>query len=251
MDKEIASELGEEIERGVKTLPPSFSGLVRNPYKKHHSQFKVYEWMALLHWYIIPIAWELGFNQEVLNNFADFATIVETAMTISPMSDEDLSNLHSLAMSFLHEFERLYVENDPMKVARCRLCIFQLIHIPYHILWHGSIRFGSQATVERAIGEVGHKIRSKKAPFANMASILFERATAKMLTLKYPILSFAEKKKRQKECLYQALSIRRVEKKEGTEFMLISMQFINSLVCPSVGILRCRGGGSALSKVSL
>jgi hypothetical protein len=69
----------------------------------------------------------------VLKNFADFADIVETAMTISPRSDKDLSELHELAASFLKEFERLYVDDDPMKVSRCRLCIFQLIHVPYHI----------------------------------------------------------------------------------------------------------------------
>jgi hypothetical protein len=26
------------------------------PDKEHQSQYKIYEWMALLHWYIIPIA---------------------------------------------------------------------------------------------------------------------------------------------------------------------------------------------------
>ena len=218
MDKELASQLGEEIEKAVKTLPPSFCGPIRDPYKKRHSQYKVYEWMALLHWYIIPIAWELDFDQEVLKNFGDFADIVETAMTISPRSDKDLSELHALAGHFLHDFERLYVGSDPMKVSRCRLCIFQLIHVPYHILWHGSIRFGSQATVERAIGEMGRKIRSKKAPFANLATILFERATTKMLTLKYPVLSLTGKEKRQKEDLYQPLNIRKAEKKGGTEF---------------------------------
>jgi hypothetical protein len=230
MDKKVASQLGEEIEKAVKTLPPAFCGPIRNPYKKRHSQYKVYEWMALLHWYIIPIAWELKLDQQVLKNFAEFAEIVETAMTISPKSDEDLANLHVLAQSFLHEFERLYVGDDPMKVSRCRLCIFQLIHVPHHIFWHGSIRFGSQATVERAIGEMGHKIRSKKAPFANMSTILFERATTKMLTLKYPVLFIAGKEKRQKEHLYQSLDIRKVDKKEGTDFfahLTIICEYLN------------------------
>ncbi|KDQ52873.1 hypothetical protein JAAARDRAFT_106522, partial [Jaapia argillacea MUCL 33604] len=54
------------------------------------------------------------------------------------------------------------------------LCVFQLIHVSQHIFWNGSIRLGSQATVERAIGEIGHKIRSKKAPFQNMANLLYE-----------------------------------------------------------------------------
>ena len=232
MDKEVASQLGEEIEKAVKTLPSSFCGPIRNPYKRRQSQYKVYEWMALLHWYIIPIAWELQFDSEVLENFAEFVDIVETAMTISPRSEGDLAKLHGKACAFLYEFERLYVGDDPMKVSRCRLCIFQLIHVSYHIEWHGSIRFGSQATVERAIGEMGHKIRSKKAPFANMATILFERATTKMLTLKYPVLSISGKEKRQREPLYQSLTIRRIDKKEGTDFYTHLNEICNYLRVP-------------------
>jgi hypothetical protein len=165
MDADMASELGEEIEKAVTTLPPSLSGPIRNPFKKHHSQYKVYEWMALLHWYIIPIAWELGFNEDVLENFVEFVNLVEAAMSHTPKSNEDLASLYNLAISFLEGFERLCVHGDPTKVSRCRLCIWQLIHVPVHIAWNGSIRFGSQATVERAIGEIGHKVRSMKAPF--------------------------------------------------------------------------------------
>jgi hypothetical protein len=147
MDMETASLLGEEIEKAVQTLPSSFCGPIRNPYKKRHSQYKIYEWMALLHWYIIPIAWELDFDIDVLRNFAQFVDIVEVAMSHSPKSDEDLVSLHNLIKSFLQGFERLYVGDNPDKVSRCRLCIWQLIHIPHHIEWNGSIRFGSQATV--------------------------------------------------------------------------------------------------------
>jgi hypothetical protein len=42
--------------------------------------------MALLHWYIVPIAWELGFNQDVVKNFAMFSNVVEFAMTPIPRS---------------------------------------------------------------------------------------------------------------------------------------------------------------------
>jgi hypothetical protein len=64
MSQDIASKLGAEAEKAIATLPPSFSGPIRDPYKKRQSQYKIYEWMALLHWYIVPIAWELGFNLE-------------------------------------------------------------------------------------------------------------------------------------------------------------------------------------------
>jgi hypothetical protein len=211
MKKEMASQLGEEIERAVKTLPPSFCGPIRNPYTKRHSQYKIYEWMALLHWYIIPIAAELRFDVDVLRNFAQFVDIVEVAMSHSPKSDDDLASLYNLIKSFLQGFERLYVGSSAAKVSRCRLCIWQLIHVPLHIQWNGSIRFGSQATVERAIGEIGHNVRSKKAPFANIATMIFNRANAKMLTLQYPSLIVSPKEKKRREHLYQSLPIKKVE----------------------------------------
>jgi hypothetical protein len=119
--------------------------------------------MALLHWYIVPIAWELGFNEDVVKNFAIFSNVVEFAMTAIPRSQEDLSKLLDKIILFLKDFERLYVGNDISKITRCRLCIFQLIHVPYHISYNGSIRFGSQATCERAIGDIGHSIKSRKS----------------------------------------------------------------------------------------
>jgi hypothetical protein len=167
--------------------------------------------MALLHWYIIPIAWELGFDEEVLQNFVQFVDIIEVAMSHSPKSDEDLAALYNLIKSFLEGFERLYVQNDPLKVSRCRLCIWQLIHVPMHISWNGSIRFGSQATVERAIGEIGHKVRSKKAPFANISTMLYERASIRVLTLRFPDLKIPPKEKRKRGHLYQIMAIKPVE----------------------------------------
>ena len=174
MRKEMAAKFGVEVDNAMETLPPSFSSPIRNPDAKRNSQYKAFEWMGLLHWYIIPVAWELGFNREVLENFVQFVNIIEVAMSHSPKSDEDIAALYNLVKSFLKEFERLYVHNNPEKVSRCRLCIWQLIHVPMHIASNGSIRFGSQATVECAIGEIGHKVRSKKAPFANIATMLHE-----------------------------------------------------------------------------
>ncbi|KAF8232911.1 hypothetical protein L208DRAFT_1135375, partial [Tricholoma matsutake] len=54
------------------------------------------------------------------------------------------------------------------------LCIFQLIHVPQHIAWNGSIRLGSQATCERTIEEMSHRIQSRKAVFANLSNQIKE-----------------------------------------------------------------------------
>jgi len=42
--------------------------------------------------------------------------------------------------------------------------------------------------VEQSIGEMGHKIHSKKAPFANLANIIFEQELVKILLLYLPAL---------------------------------------------------------------
>jgi hypothetical protein len=76
----------------------------------------------------------------------------------------------------------------------------------------------SQATVERAIGEIGHKVRSKKAPFANIATMLFERANNKVLTLHYPLISVPAKEKRKREHLYQSLPIKKLEIESSSEY---------------------------------
>ena len=114
--------------------------------------------MALLHWYIIPIGTEIGMDPTILRNFSRFVEAVEFAMTIQPRGDAELRDLRKTIATFLEEYERLYIGNDPEKILRARLCIFQLIHIPHHIQWNSSIRIGSQATVERSLGEMGHKI---------------------------------------------------------------------------------------------
>jgi hypothetical protein len=214
-----ASKFGKLVSEAMSTLPASFCGPVRDPFLKRQSQYKIYEWMALLHWYIIPIGIEVEFPPALLQKFSDFVEVVEMAMTISPRSEQDLIALHKLIQRFLKDFEKIYVGNDPTKVSRCRLCIFQLIHVPQHIEWNGSIRLGSQATVERAIGEIGHKIRSKKAPFANLANIIYEREMVKILCLYYPSLDLSLAPKPKDIYTPQSkIRISKMEQKGGEEF---------------------------------
>jgi hypothetical protein len=214
MSADIASMLGALAESAIATLPPSFSGGIRDPYKKRQSQYKIYEWMALLHWYIVPIAWELGFNEDVVKNFAIFSNVVEFAMTAIPRSQEDLSKLLDKIILFLKDFERLYVGNDISKITRCRLCIFQLIHVPYHISYNGSIRFGSQATCERAIGDIGHSIKSRKSPFKNIVSYKTDKQSVRLLHHIYPMLSPAPEAKVSKTSLFKPIAITKKQRED-------------------------------------
>ncbi|KAI0039377.1 hypothetical protein FA95DRAFT_1655109 [Auriscalpium vulgare] len=217
VDPEKLKAFGELVPRAMATVPPTFCGPVRDPNLKRHSQYKIYEWMALVYWFIIPIGIELEFPVQLLYNFSQYVEILEFAMTITPRTDSDLQLLHNLIKNFLLDYERLYVNNDPDKVHRCRLCVFQLIHIPKHIQWNGSLRIGSQSTMERAIGEISHSIRSKKAPYAHMANLIFERSLIKILRLKYPQLSKKSNQSSTKR-LFSKQDVRKRERKFGTDF---------------------------------
>jgi hypothetical protein len=209
-------KFGELVAEAMSTLPSSFCGLVRDPNLKRQSQYKVYEWMALVHWYIIPIGLELGLDSTVLKNYSLLVEAIEFAMTIKPRQGDEIRRLHDTVKNFLMGFERLYVGNDPEKISRVRLCVFQLIHVARHIEWNGSIRVGSQATVERAIGSMGHQIRSKKAPFAHLANIIYDRELLKTLLLCYPSLNSPEKPLKEK-ILMQAIRISKAERKPDQE----------------------------------
>ena len=217
MPKNIASALGEAAESAIATLPPSFSGPIRDPSKKRQSSYKIYEWMALLHWYIVPIAWELGFNREVVKNFAIFSNVVEYAMTAIPPTQKDLITLYAKIVDFLQGFEHLYVGNDISKIPHCRLCLFQLIFVPFHISYHGSIRFGSQATCERAIGDIGHGIRSKKSPFKNINTYTTDKQSVRILQLIYPTLSISDEAKVERTSLFKQIPITHKQRAENDD----------------------------------
>ena len=184
----VVATLGKLVESAIFTLPPAFCGPVRNPHLKRQSQYKIYEWMALLHWYLVPMAIKLGFHPNVIENFADFVWCIEFVMTSIPRTEEDLWTLREQIVKFLTGFEQIYVGKNPEKNHRARLCVFQMIHVPVHIEWNGSIRTGSQATVEQTIGEMGQKIKSRRLPFANFTNLIIHWERVHILGLYYPDL---------------------------------------------------------------
>ncbi|KDQ52872.1 hypothetical protein JAAARDRAFT_112501, partial [Jaapia argillacea MUCL 33604] len=77
-----ARKLGEFLVKAMETLSPCFCGPVHDPFSKRQSQYKIYEWMALAHWYLIPLGIELQLEPTVLANLAEVVEIIEFAMTI-------------------------------------------------------------------------------------------------------------------------------------------------------------------------
>ena len=230
--QEKLKSLGEKIPQAMSTLPASFCGPVRDIFLKRNSQYKIFEWMALLHWYIIPIGIELGFNSNTLQNFADFSEIITFTMTLKPRSENELKDLHNLIVKFLLNYEKIYIGSNPENISRARLCIFQLIHIPLHIKWNGNIRIGSQATVERSIGEMSRRIRSKKEVFANLTNQVYERELLKVLLLYYPTIDKSKTKESNLSKRIRGVKEMKILKKEpyDNETLKSHIQAINQFL---------------------
>ncbi|KAF8224339.1 hypothetical protein L208DRAFT_1512578 [Tricholoma matsutake] len=129
--------------------------------------------------------------------------------------------LHHEIVKFLEGFQALYVGNDPTKISRARLCIFQFIHVSQHIAWNGSIRLSSQATCERTIGEMSCRIQSRKAVFPNLSNRINERELLKLMLLYYPTLDSSKKNLNSSWNTIKVMSIVRIlqwEKVPGITF---------------------------------
>ncbi|KZP04518.1 hypothetical protein FIBSPDRAFT_915075 [Athelia psychrophila] len=188
MSSERAALFGQMVVDAMATLPPSFCGPIRDPHLKRNSQYKIYEWMALLHWYTIPFAFELGFDMTVLGNFATF-------VEVASRTTAEIAKIFDLFANFL--------DGDPRKISRSRLCLFQLVHVAQHIHWN--------APCERAIGE--------KAPFVHLANIIHEREMMKILVLRVPALREETNVKISLQRPFSKSKILKRDQKPGTEFM--------------------------------
>jgi len=170
---------------------------------------------------------------------------------------EEIKELYNVFHKFLSGYQKIYIKDDPEKISRARLCVFQLIHVPRHIEWNGSIRFGSQATVERTIGKIGHRIHSKKAPFAHMANIIYERELVKLLLLYYPSLNPLSEKSF-KRGFIQKVRIQKAERGIDQELyhhlqaicLWLKRAFDNEIEAERYGKFQIPGGGVLQSKLS-
>lgn len=118
MLEDILKTLGKYVGDAAQTLPSIFCGHIRNPHTKRHSQYKIFKWMALLHWYLIPMLYELGFNDFARNNFIQFVWIIEYTMTIEGRTKDELEKLYMKIAFFLKEFEELYVVESANMLRR-------------------------------------------------------------------------------------------------------------------------------------
>jgi len=95
---------------------------------------------------------------------------------------------HSFLIQFVKEFEHLYYQWCPDHLHFCQPWLHTLLHTAPEILHVGPGCYGSQNTMECAIGDLGKDIRQLSNPFANLSQIALWRSQINALLNSCPEL---------------------------------------------------------------
>ncbi|KAK0519000.1 hypothetical protein OC835_007670 [Tilletia horrida] len=146
-------------------LPGAFGSKPRNPHTKHNSHFKMVEWMATFHFYLGPYLQDAGAPTELLDMIVAILDGISFASQSHGCRFVEVHAVRRSFITFVTEWERLYIRNDDALLSRARLSIHLLLHIADQIAATGNPRATSQAACERQIGLIKGELRSFRDPY--------------------------------------------------------------------------------------
>jgi hypothetical protein len=180
--------IGSWIDACANDIPSHFGTAPSNINKNRNSQYKLFEWAAFLQWFSLPFLMTLQAPQEVIAHWGLLVLSTQLVLDHNGISEKNLKSVEKLLNRFVVDFERIYVRNKLELSGRCKLYLFQLLHITEIIRANGSLRVGSQFSMERTIGFYKRLIRSFKEPFSNLANRIVVQELLATLSLLYPEL---------------------------------------------------------------
>ena len=179
-------EHGKLVAEATKHFPSFFHRPPRNPVEKISSGYKATEYWL----YIFGLG--PGFFRAVLPKkyWQNLCKLVHGGRILMQRSinSAQVREAHSFLIQFVEEFEHLYYQRRPDRLHFCRPWLHTLLHTAPEILRVGPGCYGSQNTMERAIGDLGKDIRQPSNPFANLSQIALRRSQINALLNSCPEL---------------------------------------------------------------
>jgi len=167
-------EHGKLVAEVTKHFPSFFHRPPRNPVEKISSGYKATEYWL----YIFGLG--PGFFRAVLPKkyWRNLCKLVHGGRILMQRSinSAQVREAHSFLIQFVEEFEHLYYHGHPDRLHFCQPWLHTLLHTAPEILRVGPGCYGSQNTMERAIGDLGKDIRQPSNPFANLSQIALRRS---------------------------------------------------------------------------
>ena len=179
-------EHGKLVAEATQYFPSSFHRPPRNPVEKISSGYKATEY------YLYIFGLGPGFFRTVLPKkyWKNLCKLVRGARILIQrrITIEQVREAHSFLIRFVEEYETLYYQRRPERLHFCRPCLHTLLHSAPEITRVGPGTYGSQYTMERAVGDLGKDIRQPSNPFANLCQIALRRSQINALKMICPEL---------------------------------------------------------------
>lgn len=167
-------EHGQLVANATQYFPSSFHRPPRNPVEKISSGYKATEY------YLYIFGLGPGFFRTILPRkyWKNFCKLVRGARILIQRSitGMQIREAHSFLIRFVEEYENLYYQRRPERLHFCRPWLHTLLHAAPEIARVGPGAYGSQYTMERAVGDLGRDIRQPSNPFANLCQIALRRS---------------------------------------------------------------------------
>ncbi|KAH8920025.1 hypothetical protein BT69DRAFT_1376799 [Atractiella rhizophila] len=184
--------IGEVMHNAVIDLPARFSNRIRNLDKFRNTRYSIYEWLAWVHWYSVPILLEVGFHIELIQHWTNFVSAIKIITKIHAASLSQLKVQVPSSAAFV-----LDLRSSTCGTSLLWSAVFQCRHQPPHIVplsrVLGSLMNFTQLPLERNLGTEKDKRGSRRLPYAELANNLIRREQLNILKLYIPRIDTSPK----------------------------------------------------------
>ncbi|KAJ4467642.1 hypothetical protein C8J55DRAFT_426246 [Lentinula edodes] len=167
------------------TIPSAFG--VRVPNISGDGVYMSAEMLSFWTLYLGPILLRSHFtNEAYYDHFIELVRLLNICLQFE-ISDVELADIHEGFIKWVDEYERIYYQFDPERIALCPLTIHGLLHIAPSIKATGPVWCYWAFPMERYCGKLGPTIRSRRFPFAALARQVLEEARLAQIKVFYNV----------------------------------------------------------------
>lgn len=172
MSKKTWREIGAEMEGSIKTIPSSFGKALRNIYL-YSGSYKASEWSnfllhyssALLH---VQHRGQHRLRRDLFEHFGKLVTAVSLAIDYD-ISHEDISNIKTLLVEFVSDYEKLYYQYKAERISACLATFHLLLHLHESLADCGPAWVFWQFPCERIVGMLKPLVKNRSQGNCNLS----------------------------------------------------------------------------------
>ncbi|KAJ3875027.1 hypothetical protein F5051DRAFT_334641 [Lentinula edodes] len=183
--KTVWEAIGVATAASGSTIPSAYG--VRVPDISGDGEYMSAEMLSFWTLYLGPVLLRNRFSDEsYYNHFIELVRLLNLCLQFE-ITDIELEDIRTGFIRWVDEYERIYYQFDPQRIALCPLTVHALLHIAPSIKASGPVWCYWAFPMERYCGKLGPTIRSRRFPFAALARQVLEEARLAQITIFYNV----------------------------------------------------------------